>query len=248
MILSWHVYALDFRGQGKSGRVLGGYRSKYYIEDVVNFLEQQLDEPAVLFGQSAGGMVALSAAARCPGMVRALIVGDSPMDMDVLLDWMKSEGFLHYFTALRSLAGADLTIPKLSKAIANIPIQNPDGGNLMKYGDTPGVDNLQVQNLATTLKQLDPGVLEYHASGRAETFLEGFELDAILNQICCPVLLLQGNPSHGGMMTDRAVEHVKSILPSAVHVLLETKGHDLGMDSWQVAPLLRAVSIFLESL
>lgn len=248
MILGWHVYALDLRVQGKSGRVPGGYGSKYYVEDVVNFLEQQLDEPAVLFGQSAGGAIALNAAARCPEMVRALIVGDSPIDMDVLLDWMKSAGFQHYFSALRSLAGADLTIPDLTKEIANIPILVPGEEKPLKYGDTPGVDSLRILGLATTLKHMDPGVLEYHAGGRAETFLEGFDLDAILNRIRCPVLLLQGNPSLGGMMTDKAVRHVLSVLPNALHVILEESGHDLGMDTWQVAPLLRTVSSFLEAL
>jgi pimeloyl-ACP methyl ester carboxylesterase len=113
---------------------------------------------------------------------------------------------------------------------------------------TPGVDSLHILGLATTLKNMDPGVLEYHAGGRAETFLEGFDLDSILNRIRCPVLLLQGNPSLGGMMTDKAVRHVLSVLPGAVHALLEGSGHDLGMDTWQVAPLLRTVSSFLEAL
>ena len=95
---------------------------------------------------------------------------------------------------------------------------------------------------------MDPGVLEYHAEGRAREFLEGFDLDKVLERITSPVLLLQGNPLLGGMMTNEAVKHVQSILPNAMHVLIETAGHDLGLDTWEVSPLLRAVTSFLGSL
>src|SRR4030066_1039116 len=53
MSLLWHTYALDFRGQGKSGRAPGHYLSKYYGVDVEQFLEQQVNETAILFGLSA---------------------------------------------------------------------------------------------------------------------------------------------------------------------------------------------------
>ena len=49
-------------------------------------------------------------------------------------------------------------------------------------------------------------------------------------------------------MTNDVVKHVQSILPNTVHVLIETAGHGLGMDTWEVAPLIRAVTSFLESL
>jgi pimeloyl-ACP methyl ester carboxylesterase len=90
--------------------------------------------------------------------------------------------------------------------------------------------------------------LEYHAEGRASEFLEGFDLDQILARITCPVLFLQGNPSLGGMMTNEVVKHVQIILPNAMHVLIETSGHGLGLDTWEVSPLIRAVTSFLESL
>jgi len=248
MSLQWHTYALDFRGQGKSGRVPGQYLSKYYVADVENFLQQQLDEPAILFGLSAGGLVALSVAAQCPELVRAIVVGDSPIDMDILVGWMTSEGFQHYFFALRELAGLDHSIVELTRQIADIPIQVPGQDTRIRYGDSPGVDAIQIQQLAITLSHMDPGVLEYHSGGRAREFLEGFDLDQILARITCPVLLLQGNPSLGGMMTNEVVKHVQSILPNAMHVLLETADHGLGMDTWEVAPLIRAVTSFLESL
>jgi pimeloyl-ACP methyl ester carboxylesterase len=246
--LLWHTYALDYRGQGKSGRVPGHYQSKYYIVDVEEFLRQQLDEPAILFGLSTGGAVAFAVAAKCPELVRAIVAGDPPMDMDELVAWMTSEGFKYWFSALRELAGMDLSVAELCKRIADIPVQSSGQDARLRYGDSPGVDAIQIQQLAITMSQMDPGVLEYHAEGRAREFLEGFDWDQILGQITCPVLLLRGNPSLGGMITDEVVKHVQSILPNTMHVLIETAGHGLGMDTWEVAPLIRAVTSFLESL
>jgi pimeloyl-ACP methyl ester carboxylesterase len=248
MSLQWHTYALDYRGQGKSGRVPGQYQSKFYVADVEKFLQQQLDEPAILFGESAGGALALWVAAQCPELIRALVVGDFPLDMDWLVGWMTSEGFKYWFSVLRSLAGMDLSIAGLTKRIADIPIQVPGQDTQIRYGDSPGVDAIHIQQWAITLSHMDPGVLEYHAEGRAREFLEGFDLDKLLERITCPVLLLQANPSLGGMMTNEAVKHVQSILPNAMHVFIETAGHDLGLDTWEVSPLLRAVTSFLESL
>jgi pimeloyl-ACP methyl ester carboxylesterase len=245
--LRWHTYALDFRGQGKSGRVPGQYQSKYYGIDVEQFLRHQLNEPAVLFGLSAGGGVALAVAAKCPKLVKAIIVGDSPIDMQVLVEWMTSDGFKHWFSILRELAGRNLSIAELTTQIGNIPIKTTGLDATICYGDSPEVDIIQIQQLAITLSHLDPGVLEYHAEGRAKEFLEEFNLDQILRQITCPVLLLQGNPVIGGMMTNEVVKHIQSVLPHAMHVLID-KDHGLGLDTWEVSPLIRAVTSFLDSL
>jgi len=247
LCLHWHAYALDFRGQGKSGWVPGQYQSNYYTLDVEQFLRQQLGEPAILFGISAGGAVAMAVAARCPELVQAIVVGDSPIDLNILVEWMESEGFKHWFSALRQLAGLDLSIAELSRRIADIPVQVIGRDTPIRFGDRPDVDAIQIHQLALTLNHMDPGVLEYHAEGRAMEFLEGFDLDLILGRIACPVLLLQSDPALGGMLTDKIVKHVQSILPGSMHVLLE-KDHNLGMDTWEVSPLLRAVVNFLETL
>lgn len=249
LILQWHVHALDFRGQGKSGHVPGQYQSQYYVDDVAGFLQQQLDEPAVLFGDSAGGMVALAVAAQFPEFVRAVIVGDSPLDMDVLVAWMTSDGFKHLFSVFHKIAGLkDRSIKEIEREIGDIPIQVPGQETTIRYGDSPGVDAINIQGLAITLSQMDPGVLEYHATGRAIEFLDGYDLDDFLEKIACPILLVQANPTLGGMMTDAVVNHVKSNFPGVQHAYLEAYGHSLGLGTWEVAPLLRPVMSFLDSL
>lgn len=243
-----HIYALDFRGQGKSGRAPGQYQSKYYVADVVEFLQRRLGEPAILFGLSAGGAVALNAAADCPELTRAVIAGDSPLDIEALVDWMTSAGFKTWFSALRELAGMSLPVAELSRRIADLPVAVPGQDAPVRYGDLPDMDAIRIQQQAITLSSMDPGVLEYHAEGRAGEFLEGFDLDWILERITCPVLLVQANPSLGGMLTDRAVQRIQTVLPDAMHVVVETSGHDLGLDTWEVSPLIRAVTSFIQSL
>ena len=76
----WHLYAPDLRGHGKSGRVEHGYAIRDYAEDIRAFLTA-ISGPAVIFGHSLGGMIALMVASQYPKWVRAVIVGDSPLDV-----------------------------------------------------------------------------------------------------------------------------------------------------------------------
>jgi pimeloyl-ACP methyl ester carboxylesterase len=131
--------------------------------------------------------------------------------------------------------------------LAAIPLSQ-EGDKVVHYGDQPGIDQTHLRVLATTLKHLDPGVLEYHAEGRAEEFVQGFDLDRTLGNIHCPVLLIQANHEMGGMMTDSSVKYALARLKLGTHVLIKETGHDLGMEHWEVGPLVRVVSAFLNCL
>ncbi len=62
------------------------------------------------------------------------------------------------------------------------------------------------------------------------------------------VLLVQADPSCGGLMPDGYMEHALPLLPNGFGVCLDGVGHDLGLENWQVAALLGALVPFLESL
>lgn len=248
LTMRWHIFALDSRGQGKSGRVPGGYLPVDYTADLKSFLDTNITEPAIIFGLSAGGLVALDVAAQTQDKVRALIIADSPLDMATLLAWMNTQEFISYFAALREIAASEQPLPELVLALADLPVPVPDQDPPVRYGDLPMVDDVYLRYWAKTVSQMDPDILEYHAEGRVQEFLSDFDLDNMLQKINCPVLLIQGNPELGGLMTDQAVAHSLEILPDVSHVLLEKTGHDLGLTSWKVAPLLRATYDFLESL
>jgi pimeloyl-ACP methyl ester carboxylesterase len=249
LILKWHVYAIDLRGQGKSGRVAGQYLSKYYVEDTVEFIRRHFDEPVILYGHSAGGVGALGVASQIPTLIKGLILGDSPLDREVLISWMTSDEFKQHFYELREISRRkDLSKREIAARVADIPVQVPGQAEEIRYGDSPGMDQIRIQQLAIVLADMDPGVLDYHATGQAEAFLEGLDLDNYLEQINCPVLLLQADPTLGGMMTNAGVQHVKSVLPTTMHAFFKSTGHDLGLETWNVAPLLRVVTNFLSML
>ncbi len=136
----------------------------------------------------------------------------------------------------------------MTEKVASIPFHDPVKNITTYYKDRPGTDRVKIRELAAVLNEMDPGVLDYHASGRASEFLEGFDFDRYLKNIQCPMLLVQGNPDLGGMMTDESVQYVKSIVPTTEHAFLEEFGHDLGLETWAVAPLLRVIVSFLNTI
>ncbi len=214
----WHLYAPDFRGHGKSGRVSGRYRLQDYTDDIVAFLRQQLDEAVVIVGHSLGGMVGLLVAAQCPDCVRAVVVGDAPLTADTLgtvLNQNRASLML-----LRNLAGGRYPLEEVAATL----------------GD---------EWLAVNLYQNDPDVLTALLDDFERT-AAGYDRKSILPSIRCPVLLLQADPTAGGLMTDAEVERALVLLAQASHVRLSNISHAL--HSEQQKPVLHAITDFLISL
>ena len=117
-----------------------------------------------------------------------------------------------------------------------------------RYGDLPGVNAAALHAWAETLAQVDPDAVEYHAEMRLAEYAENFDVDAALDSLSCPVLLLQADPSRGGRVSDSDVEHALSLLRDGRHVRLEGVGHGLGLGTGEAAPLVRAVTEFLASI
>ncbi len=244
--MRWHIYAPDFRGHGRSGRIPGHYGREDYLADIMAFTQRKLTEPAIVFGHSMGGLYAAWLAAQVPEKVRAVIIGDAPLSIESIVALESDPARMSFWAAVRELARSGHSVRELVPLLAEIPVPGLDPP--VRYGDLPEVDAAGLRQWAKTLGQLDPGVLEFHAEGRIREMLEDLDMDHWLRLISCPLLLLQGNPSLGGLMTDRDVEHALSVFPEAYHVRIEDAGHDLGLSIWQVGPLLTALTDFLESL
>jgi pimeloyl-ACP methyl ester carboxylesterase len=248
LMMRWHIYALDLRGHGKSGRVPGQYRPEHYVGDIVAFLESQLAERVILFGHSLGGWIVLMVAAELMDKVQALVLGDPPLCIERFLAIEGSKERIELWRTMRGLAGSGLSVTELASELADLPVSVPGQDAPMRYGDLPGTDAAHLRGWAKTLSQVDPDVVQYHADGRLDEYVRKVDLDSPLQRVTCPALLLQGDPSQGGVVSDIDVEYALSLLPDGLHVQLEGTGHDLGLDAWRVAPLLRALMNFLESL
>src|SRR3954463_6549877 len=76
LTMNYHVYALDFRGHGMSGRQKGSYQGETYGQDTLEFINKVVGAPVIVFGHSLGGMVSLYLSAHHPDLFRAQILSD----------------------------------------------------------------------------------------------------------------------------------------------------------------------------
>jgi 2-(acetamidomethylene)succinate hydrolase len=68
----FHVYALDQRGHGDSGRPDGDYSAEEYAQDLALFFDQTGLDRAIVAGQSLGGRVGMVFAATHPDRIEGL--------------------------------------------------------------------------------------------------------------------------------------------------------------------------------
>ncbi len=244
--LRWRLYALDFRGHGGSSRS-PPYRYCDYISDTISFLENVIQEQAVLFGASMGGGVSLMVAGNRPDLVRAIIFGDASINVENIRTVMTN--YHSYWAGWRELAAFKGPVSDLVKAVSDMPVSVLNQGK-SRYGE--GLNIVSIINKANYLRHLDPAVLDDWADGAKnpkayENMTRGHD-QTLLRNIKCPVLFLQANPAKGGIMPDEEVEQALSMIPHAYHVYFQEYGHNLGLYSWNTGPLLQAVNTFLESL
>jgi len=218
---TFHLYAADFRGHGRSGRVPGCYMLQDYVDDTLALLREVVGEAAYLLGHSLGGQVGLMVAAQCAQYARAVVVGDSPLTRRTGRSGLGDSSRAR-LVAWRDLAGGRLSVDEIAEALKDAPTEIPgqDGPATMreKYGEASGI----FAWLAATLYHNDPDMLTAVMEGATTA---GYEMEGILPAIRCPVLLLQADPAAGGMMTDEEVERALPLLAKARHVRLEDTGH-----------------------
>lgn len=77
---TFHVFAVDLRGQGRSSWTPGRYTFDNFGNDLVRFLATVVQRPVVVAGNSSGGVLSawLSAYAM-PGQIRAALLEDPPL-------------------------------------------------------------------------------------------------------------------------------------------------------------------------
>ncbi|MFI6767828.1 alpha/beta fold hydrolase [Streptomyces sp. NPDC050355] len=77
---TFHVFAIDLRGQGRSTWTPGRYTLDNFGNDVVRFIDLVIGRPTVVAGNSSGGVItAWLAAYAKPGQLRGAILEDPPL-------------------------------------------------------------------------------------------------------------------------------------------------------------------------
>jgi pimeloyl-ACP methyl ester carboxylesterase len=70
---SFHVFAYDRTGQGRTGDQVGSLHFSFQTEEAIAYLEDTVKEPAHLIGWSDGGIISLMVAMERPDLVRSVI-------------------------------------------------------------------------------------------------------------------------------------------------------------------------------
>lgn len=226
----WHVYALDLRGNGRSGWVPDTYRLEDFVEDNAEFVSR-LNAAATLVGHSIGGVIALMVAARCPDKIKALIIEDSCLTLD---------NYRRIIDSSRDMFGLWLSLKKSAQSEQELALALAD-----TYKDYPGVTSAWILFFAGCLWQLDPTYFDALLHD-FDSFTEGYDYQSILAKIDCPVLFLRGKTKLGAVMTDDEISWLQTNFGNVQCARIDGVGHLLHLQDDGQAPVLAAMRGFLE--
>jgi pimeloyl-ACP methyl ester carboxylesterase len=226
----WHIYALDLRGNGRSGWVPGKYRLEDFAEDNAEFV-RRLTAPAVLVGHSIGGVIALMVAARCPDKVKALIIEDAVLTL---------ENYKRIIESSRDMFGLWLRLKKSAQSEQALSLALAEA-----YKDYPGITSGWILFFAGCLWQLDPTFFNVLLHD-FESFTKGYDYKQILAKIDCPVLFLRGEPKLGAVMTDDELSWLRQNFSNVQFALIDGVGHLLHLQDQGQTPVLNAMTAFLD--
>ncbi len=235
----WQVHGLDFRGHGLSRPTSGRYRVRDYVRDVVAVVKHAIQRPTILYGHSLGALSAAAAAAELGDLARGVVLEDPPLR--ILGRGIRNTPFFELFTIMREASRFGGSVAELAKWLSDQTLTVAGSDQRARLGDTRDASALRFG--AACLKRVDAELWNPLLEG---DWMEGYDPGALLPRIACPVLLLYGKLSEGGMLSESEAAEAASLIPDCARVFVPRAGHLIhGMQS---EVTLRLVSGFLESL
>jgi pimeloyl-ACP methyl ester carboxylesterase len=236
---TFHVYALDVRGHGRSSWTTGDYSWRSVGADLRAFLRDVVGRPAVVAGNSSGGIIALWCAANVPDLVAGAVLEDAPVFSAELprfrdRDRYVYQGLRHLVDSIGDVENRDLAdylrgitkpepggrekkVPEwflrhLSRKIRRFQRRHP--GEPVDLWPWPLVVRLMFRSLST----FDPDFARAFVDGR---FYDGIDHADALRRVRCPLLVLHGDwfrdERHGlvGAMDDDDAARIRQLVPHA---------------------------------
>ena len=239
LVSRFHLFLLDLRGHGTSGRATNGYRISQFAGDVATLISALSPNGSAIFGHSLGAMVGLYAAGSGKCRVTALIVGDSMISPENL----SRSPYHSLFSQLKKLIERGGSQHDLARGIGKIEIRLPGIDEPLRLDELAGNTPSVLSEWARSAHLADPDALAMSLDGSA---FQGWDPQTVLPRISCPVLLMQGNPQLDALLSDADVEMALKLLVRAEHVKFPLLGHALFMQKSE--PVLKEVSRFLNLL
>lgn len=265
----FQVFALDVRGHGKSTWTPGDYSWRSIGEDMAAFLADVVPQPAIISGNSSGGLVALWCAANLSDRVAGVILEDAPVfsaelprfrDRDRFVyrgleHAVEALGDLHHRDLADYLRGLSLPVSEtrqrrvpdwflswVSARIRTFQAKHP--GQPVEIWYFP----LTLRLLFKSLSMFDPDFSRALVDGR---FYEGLDHAEALQRVRCPLLVLHADwrrlPEHGliGAMDDEDAEEIRRLVPQCRYERIAAN-HVIHM--FRPTRFTRAVENFAETI
>jgi pimeloyl-ACP methyl ester carboxylesterase len=199
----FHLYQLDLRGHGASGKPSAGYQMAHYAADLDAALAVlDLAEPRIM-GHSLGALVALFWASEHPSRAAALVVEDPSLRVP--------PDIVEAFDGWQQLAA-------LTPAQAAAWYRQ-------EYPDWSDADCLR---RAETITSTAPGVFAELRAEAQEALARGTtDRMHILSGVQSPTLLLYGSVELGSMVAPADAERFVQIMPRGRALQIPGAGHSL---------------------
>lgn len=192
----FHLYMLDLRGHGASGKPAHGYSLAEYAADVEDVIDTLKLHSVKLIGSSLGGMIA--AAVEAPSdVVSHRILVDPPLTGGPIRDAAMFEEILR------------LKQQPLPRLAAFLGASNPGAGSFF----LTAMSEMWHEAADGVITDMLAHPTEYYA------------IDAALTASDVPTLLMQGNPDRGGVLSSEEAGHALSLLPVGSLVTFPQAGH-----------------------
>jgi pimeloyl-ACP methyl ester carboxylesterase len=242
------VYAIDVRGHGNSSWTRGDYSWDSAGADVARFLQCVVKKPAIVSGNSSGGILALWCAARFPELVTSVVLEDPPIFSAEMPRFRDRDRFVYNslshavqvldapgrqrladiyrqevpVSQTKTVQLPDRFVDLLDRLVTRYQRRHP--GRPASLG-APWLPRF-LNELIRAVSMFDPDFARAFIDGR---FYGDFSHEAALRATTCPVLLLHANwnryKAHGlvGAMDDDDARRVRELAPQTVYRRIDAK-------------------------
>jgi pimeloyl-ACP methyl ester carboxylesterase len=242
LLRHFHVYALDVRGHGQSSWTTGDYSWASIGRDMTAFMQQVVQRPTILAGNSSGGIIALWVGANLPELTAAVVLEDAPVFSAEMPRFREQDRFVynglaHLVDAIGDPNNRDLAdyfrgqeVPTKSGRVRRVPnwfvsilssiirrYEKAHPGQPVEISYLPGPLRLLLKSIST----FDPDFARAFVDGR---FYEGLDHAEALKRLQCPLLVMHADwfrhPKYGlvGAMDDADAAHIKALVPQSEYV------------------------------
>lgn len=239
------VVAPDLRGHGESPHTPGHYQLEDFAGDVAALCDSLFDgEPAIIYGHSFGGQVALVLAAGRPDLARAVIVGDTPLSLGTL---QQATAAGHQTAASwQALAASGRSAAEIAAAAEEVLVPALDGsGELRPARDVLGAGNPYFAELGACLAAHDPAFLDEVVLTRFARTHGALDV-SLLTRFEAPVLLIRADPAAGGLLSASEVHQARQLRPDVQAVVVPGVSHGLHLQDPQAVAAV--INPFIEDL